>query len=125
MRQMTLYISGYADKNIQGLFHASEYGIMTEFHNLTQLLFLMDDLLENSNPTAGGHFFWWKSRHRSRNLLQNRERGKQTLATFQITRFTRKGYSWQGEIHWVETGETLLFRSALELIQILDSALRA
>jgi hypothetical protein len=123
MRQITLYISGYTDRNIQGLFYASEYGIVTEFHNLTQLLFLMDDLLENANPAAGGHFFWWKSRHRSRNLLKNREREKETLATFEITRFTRKGHSWQGNIHWKETGETLMFRSALELIKILDNAL--
>lgn len=30
--------------------------------------------------------------------------------------------TWQGTVTWVETGETVPFRSVLELIRLMDSA---
>ena len=42
-------------------------------------------------------------------------------ATFILHLQFRQNSSWQGTIQWVEKKQTLNFRSALELINIIDS----
>ncbi|MCL2222546.1 MAG: hypothetical protein FWC20_09770 [Oscillospiraceae bacterium] len=43
--------------------------------------------------------------------------------TFEITvRFTQNN-TWQGHIHWVEKNQKQNFRSALEMIKLMDEAL--
>ena len=46
------------------------------------------------------------------------------IATFDIRLFFRQHASWQGTITWVEQNSQLSFRSVLEMILILDGALR-
>jgi len=47
---------------------------------------------------------------------------KKTIkATFILHLQFRENNSWQGTIQWVEKKQTLPFRSALELIKIIDS----
>ena len=43
-------------------------------------------------------------------------------ATFLIKVQYRQNATWQGEVTWVEKKETRQFRSALELIKMIDSA---
>ncbi|QHI73906.1 hypothetical protein Ami3637_05035 [Aminipila terrae] len=43
-------------------------------------------------------------------------------ATFILQIKFRQNASWQGTVQWVEKKQTLNFRSALELIKIIDSA---
>lgn len=45
------------------------------------------------------------------------------LATFTLRILFRQNASWQGSICWLERGVEAQFRSALELIGLLDSAL--
>ncbi len=54
-------------------------------------------------------------------LLQNRG----VKATFWIRVFYRQHTSWQGEVTWVERQKKEYFRSTLELLGLMDSALRA
>ena len=49
-------------------------------------------------------------------------RGK--LATFEMRVLFRQHASWQGEIQWMDLGTKQSFRSVLELITLMDSALR-
>lgn len=49
-----------------------------------------------------------------------RQNEKKT-ATFVLHIRFRKNKSWQGSIEWLEKKQTLYFRSALELIKIIDS----
>lgn len=44
--------------------------------------------------------------------------------TFVINIIDTQHYSWQGEIIWTQTNKKEYFRSALELISLIDSALR-
>ena len=46
-----------------------------------------------------------------------------TKATFLIRVLYRQHSSWQGEVTWVDQRKTEYFRSVLELIRLLDSAL--
>ena len=45
------------------------------------------------------------------------------LATFSLRVLFRQNASWQGEIRWLDSGQTQYFRSALELAFLIDSAL--
>ena len=47
-----------------------------------------------------------------------------TEATFLIRVIYRQHFSWQGEVTWVERRRKECFRSALELIRLLNSAFR-
>lgn len=47
---------------------------------------------------------------------------EKTKATFILHLQFRENDSWQGTIKWVEKRETLKFRSALELMKIINSA---
>jgi len=45
------------------------------------------------------------------------------LATFKLKIFFRQNASWQGTVTWTENKQEQTFRSALELIMLIDSAL--
>lgn len=49
------------------------------------------------------------------------QRGKE--ATFVIHVKYRQNASWQGEVTWVDKQKKEYFRSALELVRLLDSAM--
>lgn len=46
------------------------------------------------------------------------------LATFEVRVMFRQHASWQGEVLWLEGSDRQSFRSVLELITLMDSALR-
>lgn len=50
------------------------------------------------------------------------DRAKQKKATFQITIEFREHATWQGRITWAEKNKTIGFRSALEMMRLLDEA---
>lgn len=47
------------------------------------------------------------------------------LATFAVRVFFRQNASWQGSVAWLEQSREERFRSALELVKLMDSALRS
>lgn len=49
------------------------------------------------------------------------ERGKR--ATFVINVLHRQNATWQGKVLWAEKGKSCCFRSALELLKLIDNAL--
>lgn len=49
---------------------------------------------------------------------------KGLLATFRLRVLFRQHSSWQGEVIWTEQAKYQCFRSVMELIHLLDSALR-
>lgn len=50
---------------------------------------------------------------------------KGKMATFVVHVMYRQHSTWQGSVTWAETGEKANFRSALELIKLMDSAVDA
>lgn len=47
------------------------------------------------------------------------------MATFSLTILFRQNNTWHGTITWLDTSKTQNFRSVLELIALLDSALKS
>ena len=55
--------------------------------------------------------------------LDNQRDVGSTKGTFEISvKFTQNS-TWQGEIHWVEKNQKQNFRSALEMLKLMDEAL--
>ena len=53
---------------------------------------------------------------------QETEKQQTERGTFLVKILYRQNNSWQGEVVWAETNERRYFRSALELIRLIDSA---
>ena len=46
-----------------------------------------------------------------------------TKGTFEITVKFMQNSTWQGQIHWIEKNQKQNFRSALEMLKLMDEAL--
>lgn len=106
-----------------------------EFKDLHELTIKIDkimDLIKCPESTINGREFkdndeiYFSKREireakiAMRKFDTNSEKGQKATFILQI-RF-RQNASWQGTVKWVEKKKTLNFRSALELIKIIDSA---
>lgn len=57
------------------------------------------------------------------NRYVNGNGNRSTKGTFEIAvKFTQNS-TWQGQIHWVEKNQKQNFRSALEMLRLMDEAL--
>lgn len=53
----------------------------------------------------------------------NRYMARKNLRTFIIQIKGTENGTWQGTVNWVEKNEKVAFRSALELIRLMDSSI--
>lgn len=97
------------------------------FESVMEFLRMMEELLNGMNfpqPfTAIRSFQKPREQEHQTSLPEERPReGK--LATFSVRVIFRQNSSWQGSVCWLEKGAEESFRSALELLLMMDSALR-
>lgn len=129
MRTSIIRIYSYRNRNPQGTFYNPYYGQEVVFENLTQLLFTMENLMDEMGyPRASVQTRGFKgvperlaraSVAKQLLLSPNQE----AIATFKVKVLFRQGASWQGRVSCTDTGDEISFRSALELIKLMDSAL--
>ena len=102
------------------------------FHNVEQLLLLIEQLCDKSGypqSTTKKRTFQPDTKNTSReeasqvaNIdLMLEEKG--SMATFIVHVKYRQHSTWQGEVVWAEKNEKRTFRSALELLKLIDNAL--
>jgi len=95
------------------------------FHSLTQFLTEMEVMLDKTalpqSFTAARQFRCTNENSRGWTPRETAKPGG--LATFSIRVLFRQNASWQGSVKWLEGGEEQAFRSALELIFLIDSVL--
>lgn len=116
-------ICAYENRNPRGIIQNPNFEKDVSFENLTQLLFSMDDLFDDiGNPQRT-----MAPRGFVREQSEAREAGaeEKPLATFRIDVMFRQNASWQGNLIWLDQKEESQFRSVLELIMIMDGALKA
>jgi hypothetical protein len=127
-------IDVYNEGEMQGrLYHAYREEPLT-FHNVIELLKLLGYLFDSYDfPQVSMKPRSFKVQEEPDKNLFTEEvviskpsqismdmiRGKQ--ATFWVKVLFRQHATWQGSIKWVEEGNEINFRSALELIMLLDS----
>jgi len=55
--------------------------------------------------------------------IDNQRELGSTKGTFEISVKFMQNSTWQGQIHWVEKDQKQSFRSALEMLKLMDEAL--
>ena len=124
-RVIMVYVDSYQDKVPQGRFHIAAYPEIIPFKSLTDLLMQIQNRLEQERfPQSFTEIRRFQAPEKvpqQNTLSADTMPGK--LATFGIRILFRQNASWQGSIRWTEGGQEESFRSVLEMITLLDSAL--
>jgi len=126
MKTSIVRVLSYEGKNPQGTLSNPFLKGDMAFQNLTQLLLLIDDLQDNLSfpqESMESRSFCRGAPKPFRPVAAGGEAGKLPKATFKINIMFRQNASWQGGIVWMEQGMESQFRSALELIMLMDSVL--
>ena len=125
-RLTTICVDGCENMVLTGRFYNLYLEKGENFQSLMQLLLRMDCLLNEMNFPQN----YTTPRSFSRELPTERgptvspEIRKGAVATFEVRVIFRQHSSWQGSIAWVEGKQEENFRSVLELIQLMESALQ-
>lgn len=124
-RKYILCVDSYGDGVLKGRI-CDPYRDPEPFSSLSRFLLRMEQLLDEEElPQAF-------TQHRrfaetlspdQREACHDNRKGR--LATFELKVIFRQNSSWQGTLIWRETRQEQNFRSVLEMIVLLDSALRS
>ena len=124
-RKIMICIDGYEEGVLKGRFYHAAYG-MSEFRSLSQFLLKMESLLEQMQEPQS----YTSKRTFSSMFIHDDNTGrpcrfrKGERATFELKVLFRQHSSWQGIVEWKDRNTEQSFRSVLELVCLLDSALR-
>jgi hypothetical protein len=130
LKTILVCVDSYDNLCINGCIYHSSFDDGEKFENLMQLLLVIERILESTGypkPTTEKRRF-----HSFKSLIEDSEmidkkfdfqhlKGK--MATFKIKIMFRQYASWQGSVSWMEGNNTEPFRSALELIMLMNSAM--
>lgn len=130
---ISVCIDGIKDELIEGRMYHCYTDTPLKFTNQLQLLSEMEDLYDRLNfPQASTRDRTLKPKKvqtgtgkeveavREEQDVKNQVGRK---ASFIVRVNSRQNATWQGSISWTEKGVTKHFRSALELLKLIDSAL--
>lgn len=125
-RRNLICVDSYDDGVMKGRFFDPGHQMET-FDSLSQFLIRMDQLLDDRQEpqsyTEARTFSSFLEVSGSESTASSVRRG--TRATFELQILFRQHSSWQGVLLWRETGMEQSFRSVLELVILMDSALRS
>lgn len=121
-----IQICGYEERNFRGILQNAYYTEQQTFGNLTQLLFMLDQLQDTlCYPQKGMETRRFKGEGVTLQEMTPLEgTAEKPLATFKLSILFRQNASWQGTVVWMEERREAPFRSVLELISLMDSVLR-
>ncbi len=105
---VTSYRSGIMDAYLR---HPRLEGKAVRIQSLAQLILMLDALLDMENCPGS-----------PLPLVAGEEAGD-WMAAFRIQILFREHYTWQGKLVWQDEDQEAVFRSVLELIQLIDEIL--
>lgn len=123
-RVTTVCIDRYDDSVMQGRFYHRSIDGGCTFQSAIQFLLEMERMLDAAEEPKA----YTARRVFAEPLMQTtapppEECRTGKLATFALRILFRQNAGWQGSITWLEGGQEHSFRSVLELLGLLDSAL--
>ncbi len=118
-------MDSYEDKNPQGTLYLLHTQEEIAFTNLFELLEQLDRLAQCSESRASCNPGIQRviTGKREDVALRATPEIRGDIATFQIKIFFCANATWQGSLGWKEGKQELRFRSALEFVKLMDSAL--
>ena len=124
-RKHLVCVDSYTDGVLKGRFF-DPFQEVGSFDSLSQFLIRMEEILDGRQEPQS----YTEARTFS-SFLETAEWGETTSlsrrgnrATFELQILFRQHTSWQGMVRWKEQHQEQRFRSVLELILLMDSALR-
>jgi len=125
-RSTTVCIDSYEKGILAGRFFNPYLDTGQSFDSLTQFLFQMERALDMMNfPQATTATRSFADGPKECIPPPEAEFHTGKAATFVVKILFRQNASWQGSVLWQEGGKEQSFRSVLELIFLMDSALNA
>ncbi len=125
-RTVMIYVDSYENQIPAGRFHMASEQQSHPFRGMIQLLLKINHHLDRENfPQSFTELrkFHMPSRDFvSTAAREDSQRGN--AATFSLRILFRQNASWQGSVTWIEGKQEEYFRSVLELISLIDGALR-
>lgn len=125
-RSTTVCIDRYQDGEMQGCIYHSALPQGRPFHSAIHFLKEMELLLDSSDSPkayAERRLFTFPQLAEPPPLPKVKACPTGQQATFALRVLFRQNAAWQGSITWLEGGQEQSFRSVLELLLLLDSAL--
>jgi len=122
----TVCIDSYDNGVPCGQFYNPFLEAPQEFHSLTEFLIMMEctlDTMRLPQAFAAPRSFGPSPVYKPGKPVSVIHHGKK--ATLALTVRFRQHNSWQGTVTWLEAGKKQSFRSVLELVVLMDSALRS
>ena len=119
-------IDSYEDGVLRGQFFNPYLEAPQQFHSLSEFLIMMEctlDSMQLPQAYAASRSFGPSPVYLPGKPARDFHHGKK--ATFSLSVRFRQHNSWQGTITWLEGGKKQSFRSVLELIVLMDSAMRS
>ena len=126
-RLILICIDSYEDYILEGRYYNASRPGGVYFHSTAELILSIEQLLNQIEfPQAFYRIrsFVDKEFVFEENIPVRDWSNRGLLGTFQLKVLFRQNVSWQGTIRWIEDKKEQSFRSVLELISLLDSALR-
>lgn len=124
-RKIMICVDDYDDGILIGRFYSASHG-MYSFRSMSQFLLKMEAVLEEMQEPQS-----YTAKRTFSTMLPSDEDmpypsqfRKGTKATFELQVLFRQHSSWQGVVIWKDRHSEQSFRSVLELIFLMDSALR-
>lgn len=111
-REAVITVTSYENGRMEGYLRHPRLDTKEEILSLSQMILLLNSLLDLEdcpNPPLP--------------LVKTERDGKEEAAVFRVQILFREHYTWQGRLIWQNGNEEFVFRSALELIQLLDEIL--
>lgn len=116
-----LCIDNYHNGVPEGRFYTGHSDTACPFESVTQCLSAMEKVMDQA-AAAGGHPLFDPLMRPPVPAEHNRTQGAR--GTFLLRVLFRQNGSWQGSVTWLEGRQEQSFRSVLELILLMDSALQ-
>lgn len=126
-RTTLVCIDSYHDKIMKGRIINPFFDGSIEFSGLMSFLLTMEGLLEQMKcpqPYEMKRSFAEEQVYQYR-IGQHNQENKGKKGTFTLKILFRQNASWQGIVLWEEQGQRKSFRSVLELLILMNSALEA
>ena len=124
-RTSIICIDSYDSKVMAGRLYNAYYNGGVTFNSTMELLKTINNMLEDMNcpqSFSASRIFW--SSNTTISVVPTTDPLKEgKIATFVLRILFRQNSSWQGAVTWQEGKKEECFRSVLELLLLLDSAL--
>lgn len=118
-----LQVTGTGNGDFAGRITEVLTGTQTNFRSFAHLLLLLEDTMDESNFPQRALEKRTFGREESKPDKTPDTSPASFTATFQLDVIFRQNGSWQGDLTWTDRKTHSTFRSVLELLYLIDSAL--